>query len=77
MSFFYEIPITDDSVLKRSGGFPTVDAAKVAARIALFIRLPGKEHKESGRVFKMSFRSKLVLEQIDSVFPVREEGRKP
>lgn len=32
MSFFYEIRSTTDTVLKRDGGFPTVDAAKVAAR---------------------------------------------
>ena len=32
MSFLYEIPSPDNSVLKWNGGFATVDAAKVAAR---------------------------------------------
>ena len=32
MSFFYEISSPDNSVLKRNGGFATVDSAKVAAR---------------------------------------------
>jgi hypothetical protein len=32
MSFFYEIRSPDNSVLKRNGGFATVDAAKIAAR---------------------------------------------
>jgi len=32
MSYFYEIRSADNTLLKRDGGFPTVDAAKVAAR---------------------------------------------
>jgi hypothetical protein len=32
MAFFYEIRSSDDSLLKRDGGFATVDAAKTAAR---------------------------------------------
>jgi hypothetical protein len=32
VAFFYEIRSADNSVLKRNGGFATVDAAKVAAR---------------------------------------------
>jgi hypothetical protein len=32
VSWFYEIRSSDNAVLKRDGGFPTVDAAKVAAR---------------------------------------------
>ena len=32
MSFFYEIRSTSDTVLKRDGGFATVDAAKTAGR---------------------------------------------
>ena len=32
MSYFYEIRSPDNSVLKRNGGFATVDAAKIAAR---------------------------------------------
>jgi hypothetical protein len=30
MSFFYEIRSADNTVLKRDGGFPTQDAAKMA-----------------------------------------------
>jgi hypothetical protein len=32
MAFFYEIRSSDNTVLKRDGGFATVDAAKTAAR---------------------------------------------
>lgn len=32
MSFFYEIRRVDNTLLKRDGGFATLDAAKVAAR---------------------------------------------
>jgi hypothetical protein len=32
MSYFYEIRSSNNTLLKRDGGFPTVDAAKVAAR---------------------------------------------
>ena len=32
MVFFYEIRSPDNSVLKRNGGFATVDAARIAAR---------------------------------------------
>ena len=32
MAFFYEIRSTNDSVLKRTGGFPDREAATVAAR---------------------------------------------
>ena len=32
MSFFYEIRSADNTVLKRGGGFPTRDAAKIAGR---------------------------------------------
>jgi hypothetical protein len=32
MAYFYEIRSADNTLLKRDGGFPTVDAAKVAAR---------------------------------------------
>ncbi len=32
MSFFYEIRSTDNTVLKRDGGFASQDAAKMAAR---------------------------------------------
>jgi hypothetical protein len=32
MAFFYEIRSTTDTVLKRSGGFDSQDAAKMAAR---------------------------------------------
>jgi len=32
MSFFYEIRSADNTVLKRDGGFPTQDAAKIAGR---------------------------------------------
>ena len=32
VAFFYEIRSADNTVLKRDGGFATVDAAKVAAR---------------------------------------------
>ena len=32
MSFFYEIRSADNNVLKRDGGFPTQDAAKIAGR---------------------------------------------
>jgi len=32
MSFFYEIRSADNTVLKRDGGFPSHDAAKMAAR---------------------------------------------
>ena len=32
LAYFYEIRNPDNSVLKRNGGFATVDAAKTAAR---------------------------------------------
>jgi len=32
LAFFYEIRSADNTVLKRDGGFPTQDAAKIAAR---------------------------------------------
>ena len=32
MSYFYEIRSSDNTVLKRDGGFPTQDAAKIAGR---------------------------------------------
>jgi len=32
MAWFYEIRSSDDAVLKRDGGFPTQDAAKIAGR---------------------------------------------
>ena len=32
MSWFYEIRSADNTVLKRDGGFPTQDAAKIAGR---------------------------------------------
>ena len=32
MAFFYEIRSADNTVLKRDGGFPTQDAAKIAGR---------------------------------------------
>jgi hypothetical protein len=32
MAFFYEIRSSNNTVLKRDGGFPTQDAAKIAAR---------------------------------------------
>jgi hypothetical protein len=32
MSWFYEIRSSDNAVLKRDGGFPTQDAAKIAGR---------------------------------------------
>jgi hypothetical protein len=32
MAFFYEIRSTDNTLLKRDGGFPTLDAAKTAGR---------------------------------------------
>lgn len=32
MSFFYEVRSSDNTVLKRDGGFATVDAVKAAAR---------------------------------------------
>jgi hypothetical protein len=32
MAYFYEIRSTDNIVLKRDGGFPTQDAAKIAGR---------------------------------------------
>jgi len=32
MSFFYEIRSADNTLLKRDGGFPTQDAAKIAGR---------------------------------------------
>jgi len=32
MSFFYEIRSADNNVLKRDGGYPTQDAAKIAGR---------------------------------------------
>jgi hypothetical protein len=32
MSWFYEIRSADNTLLKRDGGFPTQDAAKVAGR---------------------------------------------
>jgi hypothetical protein len=32
MAWFYEIRSSDNAVLKRDGGFPTQDAAKIAGR---------------------------------------------
>jgi hypothetical protein len=32
MSWFYEIRSSNNAVLKRDGGFPTLDAAKIAGR---------------------------------------------
>ena len=32
MAFFYEIRSVDNTVLKRDGGFPSQDAAKIAGR---------------------------------------------
>ena len=32
MAFFYEIRSPNNTVLKRNGGFPTQDAAKIAGR---------------------------------------------
>ena len=32
MAWFYEIRSADNTVLKRDGGFPTLDAAKIAGR---------------------------------------------
>jgi hypothetical protein len=32
MAWFYEIRSSNDAVLKRDGGFPTQDAAKIAGR---------------------------------------------
>ena len=32
MTWFYEIRSSNDAVLKRDGGFPTQDAAKIAGR---------------------------------------------
>lgn len=52
MSFFYEIRSADDAVLKRDGGFPTVDAAKVAARddAKKMKAVPRSERLDVGRI---------------------------
>ena len=52
MSFFYEIRSADNPLLKRDGGFATVDAAKTAGRedAKKMKNAPRSEKQDVGRI---------------------------
>jgi hypothetical protein len=51
MAYFYEIRSADNTLLKRDGGFPTQDAAKIAGRAdAKKMRNMRQDRPDVGRI---------------------------